>query len=272
MRSKKIITVIMGVISFVWFIPIYFMLINSFKPFKEVVLETAKFPSTFYLGNYIELFKNTNYLQLFFNSIIITSLSVAGIVLLSSMLGYRMARYKNRFSKYLFIYISFAVIIPFQAIMIPLVKVMNSLFLIDTRIGIILVYIAHGLPFGTFLYYSSIVKISELIDQSAKIDGANLIKIYTKIIFPMCSPITVTVVILQFLYIWNDFLLPLIVLKTNTIHTLPLGMSAIIMGEYSNKWNYAMASAFLTSIPMILVFVFLQKYIIKGVAEGSLKI
>ena len=271
MKKKKIIAVVMGIISFIWFIPIYFMIINSFKPFKEVTLYTAKFPTSLYLDNFVEIFSQTQYLGLLFNSVMITACSVAGIVITGSMLGYRMARWKNKYPTMIMAYLSLAVLIPFQAIMIPLIKVMRTIGVVDTRVGIVLVYMTLGLPMSAFLYKAYIMKIPVSIEENAKIDGAGLLLIYGKIILPIVKPLTSTVIILQASYIWNDFLLPLIVLQSKNKYTIPVGMGMVVFGEYSNKWNYGIASALMASLPMIILFIFLQKYIIKGLVDGAVK-
>lgn len=263
--------IVMCIISILWFVPVYFMVINSFKPFKEVALNTAGLPKMLYLKNFSEVWERTQYWQLFRNSIFIGILSIAGIVLCGSMAGYWLSRSKSKWSTVILSYFILTLVIPFQAIMIPLVKVMRDIHFIDSQLGLIMVYIAMGSPLAIFLYQASVKSIPDSLEEAAKIDGAGYFRIFFIIIFPLLGPITSTVVILQSLYIWNDFLLPLIILQSETKKTIPLGVSAAFFGQYSNRWNLGITSMFLASMPMIILYVFMQKYIVNGIVGGSVK-
>lgn len=275
MSNKKRLTLLvgllMGVIALMWLTPVYFVIINAFKTFKEVVVDTAAFPTSLYLDNFKELWQKANYPLLVRNSLIITISSLAGIILFGSMAGYRLARSKSRWSYILLIYFIITMIIPFQAIMIPLVKVLKDFHLIDKLGGIILVYIAQSTPIAIFFYQAAVRNIPRSMEESAKIDGAGPFRTFFQIIFPLLSPITATVVILQTLWIWNDFLLPLVTLQTPANKTLALGTYAVFVGKYGTKMNIGMAAVFLASIPMLTLYLFLQKYIVKGITSGATK-
>lgn len=276
MMSKKkrltlLVGLLMGVIALMWLTPVYFVIINAFKTFKEVVMDTAAFPTSLYLDNFKELWQKANYPLLVRNSLIITISSLAGIILFGSMAGYRLARSKSRWSYILLIYFIITMIIPFQAIMIPLVKVLKDFHLIDKLGGIILVYIAQSTPIAIFFYQAAVRNIPHSMEESAKIDGAGPFRTFFQIIFPLLSPITATVVILQTLWIWNDFLLPLVTLQTPANKTLALGTYAVFVGKYGTKMNIGMAAVFLASIPMLTLYLFLQKYIVKGITSGATK-
>lgn len=269
--KSRIVSHIMALVSIMWFAPVYFMLINSFKPFKSVILDTASFPKGLYLENFKDVWEMTNFSNLLLNSIFITGFSVLGIVLAASMAGYKLARWNSRWNRLITFYFILTLIIPFQAIMIPLVKTMKELSLIDKRIGLILVYIALGSPLAIFLYQAAVKAIPISLEESAKIDGGGPFTIFFKIIFPLLKPITSTVIILQSLYIWNDFLLPLITLQSENKKTIPLGISAAFFGQYSNKWNLGITAMLSASIPMIVIYVIMQKYILKGIVSGATK-
>ena len=275
MNSKKkmtlIVGIVMGLISLMWLTPVYFVIINAFKTFKEVVVDTAAFPTSMYLENFVELWQKADYPLLVRNSLIITVTSLAGIVFFGSMAGYKLARSKSRWSYILLIYFIMTMIIPFQSIMIPLVKVLKDYNLIDKLGGIILVYIAQSTPIAIFFYQAAVRNIPHSMEESAKIDGAGPFRTFFQIIFPLLSPITATVVILQTLWIWNDFLLPLVTLQTPGNKTLSLGTYAVFVGKYGTKMNIGMAAVLLASIPMLTLYLVLQKYIVKGITAGATK-
>lgn len=270
-RMTLFIGLLMGMVALMWITPVYYVIINAFKTFKEVVVDTAAFPTSLYLDNFIELWQKADYPVLVRNSLIITVTSLLGIVFFGSMAGYKLARSKSRWSYVLLVYFIMTMIIPFQSIMIPLVKVMNDLRLIDKLGGIILVYIAQSTPIAIFFYQAAVRNIPHSMEESAKIDGAGPFRTFFQIIFPLLSPITATVVILQTLWIWNDFLLPLVTLQTPANKTLALGTYAVFVGKYGTRMNIGMAAVFLASIPMLTLYLVLQKYIVKGITSGATK-
>lgn len=268
---KKVVLFLVSAAAIVWFIPLYFMGINSFKTFKGVTLETAAFPSSLYLGNFKEIFSKTNYGQLFFNSLLILVISLFFILLFGSMAAYFIAREKTLLGKLLLFFFIITMIVPFQSIMIPLLRTLNQFRLIDQLGGVIFVYIAQLTPMSIFLYYGSMKTIPLSLEESARMDGANPYQIFFKIIFPLVRPITATLAILHTLWIWNDFLLPLIVLQSPEKKTLSLGTYSLFIGQYSNKINLGMTAVFLASMPMLFLYLIMQKYIVKGIMKGAIK-
>jgi raffinose/stachyose/melibiose transport system permease protein len=262
---------VMGIIALVWFIPIYFMVINSFKPLKDVIFTTAAFPKSFYLDNIINVWRDANYFTLFTNSLIITTFSLLAIVLFASMTGYRLARSKGKVVGLVMAYFILTLIIPFQAVMIPLVKTMRELALINSRFGLVLVYVAFGSPMAIFLYHGYVKGVPVSLEESATIDGAGPFRTYFTIIFPLLAPMTSTIIILQSLFIWNDFLLPLITLQSESMKTIPLGIAGKFFGQYAFKWNLGITAMLLASLPMLVLYLIMQRYIISGVVKGAVK-
>ncbi len=262
---------VMGLIALIWFIPIYFMIINSFKPLKDVIFTTAAFPRSLYLENIVNVWRDAKYFTLFSNSFIITAISLLGIILFASMTGYRLARTRGKLVGFLMGYFILTLIIPFQAVMIPLVKTMKELSLINSRFGLVLVYIAFGSPMAIFLYHGYVKGIPESLEESAIIDGAGPFRTYFTIIFPLLSPMTSTIVILQSLFIWNDFLLPLITLQNEALKTIPLGIAGKFFGQYAFKWNLGITAMLLASLPMLILYLIMQRFIISGVVKGAVK-
>jgi raffinose/stachyose/melibiose transport system permease protein len=267
----KIILSMMAMVSVMFLLPIYFILINTFKPLKNILLKTASFPESLYFQNYIDVWRLTQFGTLLRNSVIITGVSLVGIVLFGSMAGYKISRMRGRYGYILVMYFILTLIIPFQAVMIPLVKVMNGLNLIDSIHGIILVYIGLGTPMGVFLYHGAAKTIPVSIEEAALIDGAGAFTSFFKVIFPLLQPITSTLIILEGLWIWNDYLLPLITLQSNGNKTIPLGTTAAFFGKYMSKWNYGITAITIASLPMLILYIFMQKFIIKGIISGSVK-
>ena len=269
--KSTLLTIVMGIIAFLWSIPIYYLVINAFKPLKDVVMRTGNFPTFLYLNNFVEVWQKTNYPLLFTNSLIIAVGSTALSVLFSSMAGYKLARSSGKVANLTILYFLVALVVPFQSVMIPLVKLMSQLHLTNSRIGIILLYTAISAPMNIYLYYGAVKCISPSLEESATIDGAGPIQTFFKIIFPLLSPMTTTIIILTGLWLWNDFLLPLVLISDPTKKTIPLGTLALFFSQFVSKWNLGITALFLATLPMLLVYLVLQKYIIKGITEGSVK-
>lgn len=257
-------------ISFLWFIPIVILILNSFKSFDEIIRNPLGIPDHPTMGNFITLWVRSDYLRLFLNSIQITVLSVALTVILGSMTAYYLSK-NERLGKYALAIIALAIITPFQSIMIPLIRLLTQLNFIDHKMALVLVYTALLTPLGIYLYYAQVKKIPKALEEAAMLDGANNYFIFLKVIFPQLKSVSITIIILNSLWIWNDFLLPLLVIQSDKNKTLALGTYSLFTGEYTNRMNLSMAAILLASIPMIVLFVILQKKITESVMNGSVK-
>lgn len=271
MRRKYLLVVeILGVfLALIWLAPFYLMIVNSFKTKKEIFTDTLSLPAVFSLENYYEAFERLSFLQTFLNSIVITGLSVGIIIIFSSMAAYALSRNKSKISSILFFVFIAAMLIPFQSVMIPLVSIFGKLDMLN-RIGIIFMYLGFGSSLSIFLFYGALSGIPKTIDEAARIDGASNLQIFWHIIFPMLKPITVTVGILNTIWIWNDYLLPSLVINQQGMETIPLKMF-YFFGEYTKQWHLALAGLTLAIIPVIIGYFLAQKHIIKGVSEGAIK-
>ena len=254
---KTIMIVVLVIIAAIYIYPVYLMFMNSFKPFGEIVADVLAFPKKFDLSNYTYVIKKMDYLKLFRNNVIITVIGIAGIIIFSSMAAYILDRRKGSYSKIAYLVITTPMLIPFQTIMITLLKSMNILHLSGSKIGLGIQYWGFGIPME--------------LDESARIDGASTFRTYRSIIFPLLKSVTVTVTVLDVMWIWNDFLLPLLMVNSNN-RTKTLVLAAYtFVGQMNTKWNYALTAMVLTVVPSILVFVLLQKYIVEGVVAGAVK-
>ncbi|HBD92666.1 MAG: hypothetical protein A2015_03895 [Spirochaetes bacterium GWF1_31_7] len=222
-----------------------------------------------FIHNYSSSWKETKFPIVFLNTLIITVLSTAGIIIISSMAAYALVRTKTRLSWVFFLIFTFAMVVPFQAIMFPLVRTAKSLNLLGTFQGIILIYMGVGCPMAIFMYHGFIKGVPMELEESAALDGANQLTIFFRIVFPLLSPITATIAILNVLWLWNDFLLPLII-TVKKIVTIQLAQY-YTRGAYSRDIGVELASLVLAAMPVVIFYLLMQKFIIKGITAGAVK-
>lgn len=258
---------VLFVIAVVFLFPAILTLLNSFKSDPEIVMSPVSLPTRFSFDNYVQAWKETRFPIVFCNTLIITALSTAGIILVSSMAAYALVRNKSRVSWFLFLLFTFSMVVPFQAIMVPLFINAKSLNLLSV-LGIIPIYIGLGSPLAIFMFHGFIKGVPVEIEEAASIDGASPFRRFFQIVFPLLSPVTATVAILDVLWIWNDFLLPLLILPKQS--TLQLAQFSFF-GLYRQQYSLAMASLVLSAAPVVVFYLAMQKYIIKGIGAGAVK-
>lgn len=262
---------IIGIIlAIIFLIPFYFVIINSVKSFAEILIDAASWPKEILFSNYSKVWEIINFPRAFWNSLVITVFSNIGLVVISSMAAWKMVRTPGKLSKFLFILFVSAMVIPFQTVMIPLMKLGGALNLTNSIPGLIIMYFGFGVPLSLFLYHGFVKTVPIEIEESARIDGCSQFGVFWRIVFPLLKPITVTIIILNTLWIWNDFLLPLLVLQDAELRTIPLATSSFF-AQYTKQWDMGLAALVLGITPVIIFFLFLQKHIIKGIAQGSIK-
>ncbi|MED4600739.1 carbohydrate ABC transporter permease [Paenibacillus validus] len=265
--SLEVLGIVLGLL---FLVPFYFVIVNSMKTFGELLVNSANLPQSFNLANYAKVWGIMKFPRVFSNSLIITVVSNLGLVLISSMAAYRLVRHPSRFNNWLFLAFVAAMVIPFQSIMIPLVKVASEVGLMDSRLGLIICYFGFGVSLNVFLYHGFIKSIPKEIEESATVDGCTPYGVFWKIIFPLLKPMSVTIVLLNSLWIWNDFLLPLLVLNNPDLRTIPLATYSFF-GQYTKQWDMALAALVLGVIPIIIFFLSMQRFIIEGITAGSVK-
>lgn len=258
-------------LAVVYIYPVLMVFFNSVKTYRGVMISTLSLPEEILWENYIVVWKKMEYGRLFFNNLWVTIMGVAGIIFLGSITGYKLSRTKTKVSNALYMLCIAPMMIPFQAIMVTLLKVMSGLKLSGSIWGLGIQYWGFGVPMAIFMYHGFTKSIPVSLDESAMIDGAKGFTLYFRIIFPLLKPITATLTILNVMYIWNDYLLPLVMVNNSRkSKTLTLAATAFI-GEYSTDWQYAMAAVVLAVAPSIIFFLTMQKHIIKGVVAGAVK-
>lgn len=265
-----IVTVIMIVAALFTLSPIILAILNSFKTNGEIYTNILSLPEEWKVDNYIRAFQKTNYLGSLRNTVYLVVLSLSGIVLFSSMAGYKLARTKSTLSKVLFTIFILSMLIPFHSIMIGLVKVSRDLHVQGSLIGLATIYVGIGSPMAIFLYHGFVKNIPREIEEAARIDGCNEFQLYTKVVLPMLKPITSTIIILNALWIWNDFLLPMLMITDKDKYTILLS-TKMLFGQYSADWSKILAILVLALLPVLIIYIFMQKHIIKGVSDGAIK-
>ena len=263
--------IILVILSCVFIAPILLVLMNSFKGKLFVSNEPFAFPnaeSFVGLDNYINGIEKIDFFTAFFNSLIITVCSVILIILATSMCAWYITRVKTWYTKLLYVLFAFAMIVPFQMVMYPMSYVANVLHL-DNMFGIIIIYLGFGAGLSVFMFAGFVKSVPVEIEEAAMIDGCGPLRTFFLIDFPILRPSAITVAILNAMWIWNDYLLPTLVLSdTNTV---PMAIQYLRGGYGSIDMAAMMAMLVLAIIPIIVFYLACQKYIIKGVMAGAVK-
>lgn len=271
-RSRIILlSVITGLLALFWLSPFWFVTSNSFKEFGDILKDAAGVPDPFTLDNYSTAWESAGFVSAFFNSFFVTALAVVLMIGIGAMAAWRLARVPHRMNKLVFYIFVSAMIIPFQTIMIPIVQITSDLHLLDSRIGLVLIYLGLGMPLTVFFlhgFVSTAVPVS--LEEAARIDGASSWQTFRYIVLPLLRPMLATLAILHTFWIWNDFLLPLLVLFDPEKRTIPLAVFQFF-GRHANAWDLALATLVMGILPILVFFLAFQKHIIKGVAAGSVK-
>ncbi len=262
-------------ILFVLFMfPFLMVLLNSFKTKVNIIKDpfSFNFEGGLAVGNYVRAFSKMSYIRSFCNSFLVTGFSTLCVVILSSMLAYYLVRHVNKFSIAASIIIVASMIIPFQALMIPLVSIYGAtLNVLNHRPTLIFMHTGFSIALSTFIYQGFIkANVPVALEEAATIDGCGRYRTFFEIVFPILKPVTFTIVILNVLQFWNDYLLPSLVLAKKEILTLPL-TTYVFYGTYSAEYGVIMAALILTVFPILVLYLALQKQIIAGVISGAVK-
>lgn len=267
--GKTLIFTLGAVLSLAYVMPFFLVIVNSVKPNIEIITDPLAMPVKVSWDNFNQALKKMNYFTSLTNSFIVTTCAVLLLVVFSSMLAYFLARNHNKFTRTTFLILVASMIVPFQALMIPFMAIFAGYVKDHNIIMLIFFYQGFGVALSTFLYHGFISNIPTELDEAAAIDGASDFTIFWRIIFPMLRPVTATVTIINALWIWNDFLLPRLVLTRDT-QTLPLS-TYLFYGQYATEYGQAMAGLLLAVGPIIVLYVFLQRQFISGISSGAVK-
>lgn len=265
-------SLLLSLLSVAFLLPIAVVLLNSFKGQFYISDAPFAFPNseTFvFLQNYSNGIAKTGFLQSLFYSLFITVSSVAVLVLFTGMTAWYLVREKSRFSGFLYYLFVFSMIVPFQMIMFTLSKIANLLHL-DNPVGIILIYLGFGAGLSVFIFAGFIKGIPTEIEEAAYVDGCSPPRLFFSVIFPILRPTAITVAILNTMWIWNDYLLPYLVIG-NEYKTVPIAVQYLQGGYGSRDMGALMAMLVLAIIPIVIFYAFCQRYIIQGVVAGAVK-
>ncbi|MEQ6376273.1 carbohydrate ABC transporter permease [Bacillaceae bacterium S4-13-56] len=251
-------------------LPLYLTITIAFKTPQQMTGNLFALPESWSIQNFLTAIEMTNFFQALGNSVFVTVLTVVLVITTHSLVAYAIARNMHKkFYKFLYLYFISAMFIPFPIIMLPLVK-QTSIWGMDNIVGLALLNVVMQLAFNVFIYVGFVKTIPKELEEAAIIDGANTWQVFWRIIFPIMKPMHATVAILTSLAAWNDFMLPLVILSDSSQYTLPLVQYAF-QGQFSTDYNLAFASYLMAMLPMIIVYIIAQKWIIGGVMRGSIK-
>lgn len=280
--AGQIIAEILVMLLFLIFmLPFVLVLINASKSAKEIIFNPVSLPVSWgqLMINIRSIFSNPNvdYLGAFVDSVIITVLSLLVVSFFSAMTAWVLVRNKSKWTTFVFLAFVSAMVIPFQVVMFPLVrwfKIMGDFIgfpLLGTYHGVVFAYLGFGSSMTIFILHGFIKNVPLELEEAATIDGASQARTFFEIVLPLLRPAFVTVLILNGIWIWNDFLLPLLILGSNgSVQTIPLAVTSFA-GAYLKQWDLILTSALLAMLPIIVLFLFAQRFIIKGMVEGAIK-
>jgi raffinose/stachyose/melibiose transport system permease protein len=250
--------------------PIWTLLVNSFKPQKEIFKDPFGLPSNFTLDGYKAAW-NTGHFDLYFtNTLIVTTISLTLILLIGSMAAYALAKWKSWVSNALYVFFIAGLMIPIRLGTLDLVRLIKALNLQDTYWSLIPVYVAMGMPIATFVLTAFIKELPAEMFEAAKMDGATEWQVFGRIVLPLMRPALATVAIFNMIKIWNDFWFPLVFIRAEESRTVALGVS-LLFGQYRTDWTRALAVLSLAAVPMLILYVLLAREFIKGLTAGAVK-
>jgi raffinose/stachyose/melibiose transport system permease protein len=276
--KSKSIKVVAGIFKYLYLLifvvisigPLVWAFLSSFKTYAEINSSALSLPSSFNLKNYADAFKYAPIQKYFLNSIVIVGCSVIVTVILVAMCAYVTARFRFRFKPVLILMISASLMLPAQAISQPLFAIFKELQLYDTKLGLIIVYSAMGIPMSFFVMTSYYQTISTALEESAYIEGASFIQTFWYVILPLAKPGLVTIAMLQFINTWNEFYFALMLTSGDTARTIPIALN-YYMGTFANNYSALFAAVVLTVLPTIVLFVILQKQVMESLTAGAVK-
>jgi raffinose/stachyose/melibiose transport system permease protein len=266
---EKTIKILLGwAFTIIIMVPFLLVLFNSLKTENEALTMSFSIPSTPHWINYYNVFVEKNVLRSLMNSSIISLGTVIPCSILSAMAAFIFARRKNKLNSIIYNLIFMGMIAPVNYV--TTVKVMSVFHISNTYYGIILFYIALGIPFATFLYNGFIGSIPKELDEAGIIDGCGITKLFFSVIFPLMKPVTVTVMVLTFISAWNDFISPLYLLNKSSMWGMIIAVYGYY-GAYTNRWEMISTVIIITLIPLLIIYILSQKYIIAGMTAGAVK-
>jgi len=260
-----------------YLIPVYVLVVNALKDYREVSVEAMwSLPREISLASFVKAWQGDPTVgmvglgQNFLNSVRLVIPAVFLSVLLGSLNGYVLAHWRFRGSEVIFALLLFGMFIPYQSVLIPLVKVLMALGLYGTIAGLVITHVVYGLPITTLIFRNYYAQIPLELTEAAQLDGAGVLGVYRTVILPLSAPATVVAVIWQFTQVWNDFLFGVVVTNKPSVQPITVALNNLA-GSFIVEWNVQMAGALLAALPTVLLYVFLGRYFVRGLLAGSVK-
>lgn len=270
--TKWLLTIIIAIIAFIALFPLISLIISSFRPSTELMRDGITFSinwNELSLDNYVYIFTQAGeYWQWYGNSLIVSALTIILSLFFSSMVGYSLALYNFKGRNLIFLFVLVIIMIPFEVLMLPLYQLMIDMKLINTYTGIMLPLIVS--PTAVFFFRQYAMGLPQELMDAARIDGCTEYGIFFKVMAPLMLPSFAAMAILQGLHSWNNFLWPLLVIRSNDLFTLPIGL-ATLLTPYGNNYDILIAGAVMTVIPIVILFGLFQRYFVAGLTTGGIK-
>ena len=256
--------------AFIMVYPLFVMVISSFKTNAEIFTSPFALPQSFSLANAEKVWTDTNFVRYLANSIGVTAASIILIVVVSTMAAYAIARYEFRGSTLILMFFLSGMTVPLKLAIIPLFIQLDTLHLLDTYAGLVLVYVAMGIPSAVFIMTGFLRSLPRELEEAPRVDGASEWRVMMQIMLPLARPAMVIVAIQNAVPIWNDFFFPLILITSDNLKTLPQGLT-VFMGEFTTNWGVLFTGLSLAALPITLVYIVLSRHFIAGITQGAVK-
>jgi len=260
----------MVIYSLTILIPLFVMIMTSFKTNAEIFKNPFGLPKTFNMDAYINLFVISNYGKYFLNSVGVTVLSLTIAVTVSSLAAYAISKYSFKYNKAIYVYFVIGLVVPIKLGTIDIMITMLNLSIFDTLWALIIVYIAMAIPLSVFILYDYIKMVPDELSSAARIDGCSEPGIFSRVIVPLIKPGLAAAGIISFIPNWNEFWFPLVLIKSKENYTIPLATGQLF-GQFDTKLNLVFAVLSLASIPVIIIYLLLSNYFVKGLSAGAVK-
>jgi raffinose/stachyose/melibiose transport system permease protein len=264
------IQLLLAVNAVIMIYPLFVMVTSSFKTNAEIFSSPLSLPTRFSTANLEKVWTETNFVRYLANSVGITAASVALILLFSTLAGYAIARYRFRLSSLVLMFFLSGMTVPLKLAIIPLFIQLDTLGLVDSYLGLVLVYVAMGIPSAVFIMTGFLRTLPRELEESARMDGASELRIMWSIMLPLARPALVIVAIQNAVPIWNDFFFPLVLITSDNLKTLPQGLT-VFVGEFTTDWGVLFTGLTLAALPITLLYIVLSKQFISGITQGAVK-
>ncbi|TPI34833.1 carbohydrate ABC transporter permease [Mesorhizobium sp. B3-1-9] len=264
------IQLLLAVNAVIMIYPLFVMVASSFKTNAEIFSSPLSLPTHFSTANLEKVWTETNFVRYLANSVGITAASVALILLFSTLAGYAIARYRFRLSSLVLMFFLSGMTVPLKLAIIPLFIQLDTLGLVDSYLGLVLVYVAMGIPSAVFIMTGFLRTLPRELEESARMDGASELRIMWSIMLPLARPALVIVAIQNAVPIWNDFFFPLVLITSDNLKTLPQGLT-VFVGEFTTDWGVLFTGLTLAALPITLLYIVLSKQFISGITQGAVK-